>query len=102
MLDKIQHISFTSEEEAIKVAEFLKSLGYKLNKNCFVKSTYIIKSNDPVFNRIFGNHMIYNGFTKYNNEWKLSNNSEIFTFITKAKTLIRREKLKKLNELKNN
>jgi len=96
---KIQHISFTTAKEAVIVAKFLQSLDYKIKKEYLKESFY--ECNLP-----FGNFEIallyyYYGFTKLGNgEWRCSNDGGvIFTYSTKAKHLIRREKLKRLNSL---
>jgi hypothetical protein len=95
--NKIQHISFTTAKEAVVVANFLQSLGYKIKKEYLRESFY-------EYELPFGNFeiaLLYYGFTKFsNNEWRCSNDGElIFTYTTKAKHLIRREKLKRLNNL---
>ena len=98
--EKIQHISFTTTEDAIKIAHFLKGLGFKLKKECFEKSTYV---NEYSFIPVLLDGLRYDSFTKYNKEWRLTNNnSHMFTFATTGKTLIRREKLKRLNEISKN
>lgn len=95
-LDKIQHISFTTAKEAVMVAKFLQSLGYKIKKEYLKESFY-------EYDLPFGNFeiaLLYYGFTKFGNEWRGSNDGGvIFTYSTKAKHLIRREKLKRLNNL---
>lgn len=101
-LEKLNHISFRNADEAVEVAEFLKSRGFKIKKEYFDKSTYTWNfSSFPTFYGSDG--LKYDSFTKFGNEWKATqNNAEMFTYTINGKSLIRREKLLNLNKISEN
>lgn len=98
---KIQYISFQTPEEAVLVAEFLKGLGFKLDKKCFDKDYYKFEHFMSWQFDITTNFR-FNGFAKIKNEWKaIYDGGALFTYKTEGKKLIRREKLKRLNQISN-
>ena len=97
--NKIQYISFQSVEEAILVAEFLKGLGFKMDKRCFNEDYYVYEHH-MIWQ--FGNELRFNGFARINNKWKsIYDAGALFTYKAEGKKLIRREKLKRLNLINN-
>jgi len=99
MLEKVNHISFKTSEEAIMIAEFLKSVGFKIDKKYFKKDTY-------EWNFLTGfslpeSSLRYDGFVKYENTWRLtSDTSKIFSHSINGTCLIRKEKLKRLKTIR--
>lgn len=101
--NKIQYISFKNAEEAVLIAEFLKGLGFKMDKKCFDKEYYVY----PHYTwwQFDDNNMKYNGFVKIGYAenkfyWRaIYDASPIFTYIAEGKKLIRSEKLKRLNKI---
>ena len=78
MLEKVNHISFKNVNEAIMIAYFLKSIGFKLNKTYFEKDTYLWNFPPGFFDD--RNNLRYDGFTKIDMIWRLTNDGgKIFT-----------------------
>jgi hypothetical protein len=99
--DKIQYISFQSAEEAILVAEFLKGLGFKMDKRCFNEEYYVYEHH-MIWQFDIDTNLKFNGFAKIDNKWKaIYNGGALFTYKAEGKKLIRREKLKRLNLINN-
>jgi hypothetical protein len=104
-LEKLNNISFRNADEAVEIAEFLKSRGFKIKKEYFDKSIYTWNWS---FSASLGylpsdNDLKYNSFTRFNNnEWRVSNGVTLFTYTINGKSLIRREKLLNLNKISEN
>lgn len=106
--NKIQYISFKSADEAVLIAEFLKGLGFKMDKKCFDEDYYVYLHYNYMLWE-FDENMKYNGFVKVGHaekggdekfSWRaIYDASPMFTYKAEGKKLIRREKLKKLNQL---
>ena len=98
-LEKLNHITYNSAEEAVMVAKFLKSRGFKLKKKYFDKSFY--KMNYPYgFPFEQTRKLLYDSFTRVDKEWRASSrNLAIFTYSINGKSLIRREKLNVINQV---
>lgn len=100
--NKVQYISFKSADEAVLIAEFLKGLGFKMDSKCFDEEYYVY----PAYTwwQFDDKNMKYNGFVKIEggNErfsWRaIYDASHMFTYKAEGKKLIRKEKLKKLNQ----
>lgn len=108
--NKVQYISFKSADEAVLIAKFLKGLGFKMDKKCFDKEYYVYP-HYTYWWQFNDENMKYNGFVKIGHaeeggdekfSWRaIYDASPMFTYKAEGKKLIRKEKLKKLNQFSN-